>query len=79
MSKLLTAPNGGKTIIEIGRVRIGGDEIILIAGPCAVESEEQLVASGLELKKSGVCILRASAHKPRKSQPMPLPVTASGR
>ncbi|MBU6382993.1 MAG: 3-deoxy-7-phosphoheptulonate synthase [Verrucomicrobia bacterium] len=67
MSKLLTAPNGKKTVIEIGPVRIGGEEIVLIAGPCAVESEEQLVKSGLHLKKAGVAILRASAHKPRTS------------
>lgn len=68
MSKsLLTAPNGGKTILEIGPVRIGGEEIVLIAGPCAIESEEQLVESGLHLKKAGVSILRASAYKPRTS------------
>lgn len=67
MSKLLTAPNGKKTVIQIGQVKIGGEEIVLIAGPCAIESEEQLVESGLHLKNSGVSILRASAFKPRTS------------
>lgn len=67
MSKLLTAPNGQKSVIQVGPVKIGGEEIILIAGPCAIESEEQLVTSGLHLKKSGVSILRASAFKPRTS------------
>lgn len=67
MSKLLTAQNGQKTVIRVGDVLIGGDEIVLIAGPCAIESEEQLITSGLHLKKSGVSILRASAYKPRSS------------
>lgn len=55
------------TIIQIGDVKIGGDEITMIAGPCAIESEEQLVQTALGLKKNGVKILRASAFKPRSS------------
>ena len=56
-----------KTIVQVGNVQIGGNEIVLIAGPCAIESEQQLIDSGNELKKSGVRILRASAFKPRTS------------
>ena len=55
------------TVIQIGDVKIGGDEITMIAGPCAIESEEQLVQTALGLKKNGVKILRASAFKPRSS------------
>lgn len=56
-----------KTIVQIGDLQIGGDEIVLIAGPCAIESEDQLIQSGIALKNSGVSILRASAFKPRTS------------
>lgn len=55
------------TIVEMNGVKIGGCEIALIAGPCAIESKEQLIETGLALKKSGVKILRASAYKPRTS------------
>ncbi|MCB1111018.1 MAG: 3-deoxy-7-phosphoheptulonate synthase, partial [Chlamydiia bacterium] len=55
------------TKIQIGEVVIGGDAVVMIAGPCAIESEEQLVQTALGLKKSGVKILRASAFKPRSS------------
>jgi 3-deoxy-7-phosphoheptulonate synthase len=61
------SPSREKTIIRIGNLRIGGDEVVLIAGPCAIESEEQLTTSGLKLKESGVSVLRASAYKPRTS------------
>jgi len=56
-----------KTIIRIGDVTIGGNEVVLMAGPCAIESLEQLVTVAEELKKSGVKVLRASAYKPRSS------------
>ncbi|MCH9631373.1 MAG: Phospho-2-dehydro-3-deoxyheptonate aldolase [Chlamydiia bacterium] len=55
------------TVINICGVKIGGKEIALMAGPCAIESIEQLIETGLLLKKSGVKILRASAYKPRTS------------
>jgi 3-deoxy-7-phosphoheptulonate synthase len=56
-----------KTIIEVGDIKIGGKKVILMAGPCAIESLEQLVTVGLALKKMGVSILRGSAYKPRTS------------
>lgn len=55
------------TIIRLGDVSIGGESVVLMAGPCAIESEEQLVFIAEELKKSGVHVLRASAYKPRSS------------
>ncbi|MBP9842348.1 MAG: 3-deoxy-7-phosphoheptulonate synthase [Simkaniaceae bacterium] len=56
-----------RTVIKIGNVLIGGDEVIMMAGPCAIESEEQLIEIGLSLREMGVPILRASAYKPRTS------------
>lgn len=56
-----------KTTIQIGDVIIGGDRIILMAGPCAIESREQLEAVAEELKKGKTSVLRASAYKPRTS------------
>jgi 3-deoxy-7-phosphoheptulonate synthase len=48
-------------------VSIGGDQIIVMAGPCSVESEEQIIESALAVKKSGAHILRGGAFKPRTS------------
>lgn len=56
-----------KTVIRIGDVEIGGDKIVLMAGPCAIESKEQLEAVAEGLKGTGVSVLRASAFKPRTS------------
>lgn len=53
--------------IKIGNVKIGGNRIILMAGPCAIESEEQLLTIARELKNAKVSILRGSAFKPRTS------------
>ena len=55
------------TIIRIGEVQIGGGEFIVMAGPCSVESEEQLMESGYIAKKAGAKILRGGAFKPRTS------------
>jgi 3-deoxy-7-phosphoheptulonate synthase len=55
------------TVVEIGGVEIGGPELVLIAGPCSVESEEQLRASALAARAAGATILRGGAFKPRTS------------
>ncbi len=56
------------SVIEIGNgVRIGGNEVIVIAGPCSVESEEQILTAAREVKKRGAKILRGGAFKPRTS------------
>ncbi|MEA2037880.1 MAG: 3-deoxy-7-phosphoheptulonate synthase [Nanoarchaeota archaeon] len=55
------------TTIEIGDVTIGGKDIILMAGPCAVENEEQILETAKSVKKSGAKILRGGAFKPRTS------------
>ncbi len=55
------------TVVNVGGVEIGGEEIVVIAGPCAIESEEQLMAVAKEVKAAGAKILRGSAFKPRTS------------
>ena len=55
------------TIIEVGSARIGGGYFAMIAGPCSVESEEQIIAVANAVKESGASILRGGAFKPRTS------------
>ena len=55
------------TVIRINGVDIGGKAIAVMAGPCAVESEEQIMATAREVQKAGVRILRGGAFKPRTS------------
>jgi 3-deoxy-7-phosphoheptulonate synthase len=55
------------TIITIGDVRIGGKEPVIMAGPCAVESEEQALIIARIVKKHGAHIYRGGAFKPRTS------------
>jgi 3-deoxy-7-phosphoheptulonate synthase len=56
------------TVVTIGPgVSFGGKDIVLIAGPCSVESEEQIVASAQAVKKAGATALRGGAFKPRSS------------
>jgi len=55
------------TVIQVGPVAIGGPEIVLMAGPCAIESKEQLDTIAATLAAAGVSILRGSAYKPRSS------------
>ena len=55
------------TILEAGNARIGGGYFAMIAGPCSVESEEQIIAVASAVKESGASILRGGAFKPRTS------------
>ena len=55
------------TIIQCGNVRIGGGYFAMIAGPCSVESEEQIIEVAKAVKESGANILRGGAFKPRTS------------
>ena len=55
------------TIIQIGNARIGGGYFAMIAGPCSVESEEQIITVAKAVKESGAHILRGGAFKPRTS------------
>lgn len=55
------------SVIRIGQVRIGGPEVVIAAGPCAVESRDQIEAIAAAVKDSGAKILRGGAFKPRTS------------
>jgi 3-deoxy-7-phosphoheptulonate synthase len=55
------------SIVNVAGVRFGGSEIVVIAGPCAVESSEQLSETALSVKAAGAKILRGGAFKPRTS------------
>ncbi|OOB79978.1 MAG: 3-deoxy-7-phosphoheptulonate synthase [Epulopiscium sp. Nuni2H_MBin003] len=55
------------TIIQVGDKKIGGNTLTIIAGPCSVESEEQIVGIAKSLKATGVTALRGGAFKPRTS------------
>jgi len=57
----------GNTVIRIGDLEIGGPEFIVMAGPCSIENEEQLMESAYIAKKGGAHILRGGAFKPRTS------------
>jgi len=61
------AAKPGGTIVDVRGVRIGGPEIVIIAGPCAVESEAQLLSAARAVKAGGAAILRGGAFKPRTS------------
>src|SRR5246500_2671370 len=56
-----------KTRIKVNGTEIGGDEFIVIAGPCSVESEEQIMRSAQAVAKAGAKLLRGGAFKPRTS------------
>lgn len=56
-----------RSIIEVGDVKIGGDDLVVMAGPCSVESREQILACAELVKKTGGQILRGGAYKPRTS------------
>ena len=55
------------TVVDLGAVKIGGGHFALIAGPCAVESEEQILAAARAVKAAGADMLRGGAFKPRTS------------
>ena len=55
------------TIVEAGDIRIGGGYFAMIAGPCSVESEEQIISVARSVQESGATILRGGAFKPRTS------------
>ena len=55
------------TIVDIGGVKIGGGNFAIMAGPCSVESEEQIVETAKAVKAAGATLLRGGAFKPRTS------------
>ncbi|MBN2283105.1 MAG: 3-deoxy-7-phosphoheptulonate synthase [Deltaproteobacteria bacterium] len=57
----------GNTVVKVGTLNIGGPGFIVMAGPCSVESDEQMMESAYVIKKGGGHILRGGAFKPRTS------------
>lgn len=56
------------TVVDVGGIKIGGEEkLVIIGGPCAVESKEQILRIANEVKEAGAKMLRAGAYKPRTS------------
>ena len=55
------------TVVQIGDIKIGGGNFAMIAGPCSVESQEQITQIALDVKDGGAQILRGGAFKPRTS------------
>ena len=58
-------PNG--TIVDVSGVKIGGGHFAIMAGPCSVESREQVIETALKVKAAGATMLRGGAYKPRTS------------
>ena len=55
------------TVVSVGDVRIGGDEVVVMAGPCSAETDAQVEAAAAAVKRAGAKILRGGAFKPRSS------------
>jgi 3-deoxy-7-phosphoheptulonate synthase len=55
------------TVVDVRGVPIGGKQVVVIAGPCSVESEEQVVATAAAVRSAGAVLLRGGAYKPRTS------------
>ena len=55
------------TVVSIGDIKIGGGNFVMIAGPCSVESQDQITQIALDVKEGGAQILRGGAFKPRTS------------
>lgn len=58
---------GHRSVIEVDGVKVGGPEIVVMAGPCTVESEEQVMSTAAAVKAAGATVLRGGAYKPSTS------------
>jgi len=56
-----------RTVVDVSGVRIGAEDLVVMAGPCSVESREQLLETAQAVKASGARLLRGGAYKPRTS------------
>jgi 3-deoxy-7-phosphoheptulonate synthase len=64
---LVTREPQQKSVVLVGRIPIGGIDAVVMAGPCSVETREQVTTTALSVKRSGAVILRGGAYKPRTS------------
>ena len=60
-------PERPRTVVRVGDIAIGGDDFVVMAGPCAVESERQVLDTASSVARAGARILRGGAYKPRSS------------
>ncbi len=67
LSSRTTRPENSVIEVAAGRVRIGGPEIVIMAGPCSVESRDQIIEIAHAVKAAGATVLRGGAFKPRTS------------
>src|SRR5437016_2429612 len=56
-----------RTVVDVSGVQVGNGELVVIAGPCSVESREQLLTTAYSVKAAGARLLRGGAYKPRTS------------
>jgi 3-deoxy-7-phosphoheptulonate synthase len=59
--------NPGGTVVKIGGVSIGGERVVVMAGPCSVESREQIDRAAEQVARAGASVIRGGAFKPRSS------------
>lgn len=55
------------TVVDVNEIKVGGNKIVMIAGPCSVEGENQICRIAQQVKDAGACMLRGGAYKPRTS------------
>lgn len=55
------------TVVQAGSVKIGNNKVVVMAGPCSVENEEQIMETAIAVKQAGATLLRGGAYKPRTS------------
>lgn len=65
--KLASKETKPRTVVNVGNVEIGNSQFVVMAGPCSVETREQILLSAEQVKKAGAHILRGGAFKPRTS------------
>ncbi|MBI4859913.1 MAG: 3-deoxy-7-phosphoheptulonate synthase [Candidatus Riflebacteria bacterium] len=61
------SPGRGRRVVKVGDVHLGAGELVVMAGPCAVESQEQILSTARAVKAAGARVLRGGAYKPRTS------------
>lgn len=64
---LVSAERAERSVVWVADVPVGGEQVVVMAGPCSVESREQVIATAIAIRKSGATVLRGGAYKPRTS------------
>ncbi len=65
--RVIKTPERSRTVVELGDIRIGSSEFVVMAGPCSVENERQIMDTAAIVRNAGARILRGGAYKPRSS------------